>query len=200
MKSKNDFSSKLNLILRSIGPERFKLSEPLEAHTFSKSQGIAEGFYVATSVNELTKIMDLAFELKIPYFILGAGTKSLISDSGMRGLVVKNRTSQIKILAFKGKVGREGIGLSEATLEVNSGVSLQKLNDYLVQQKLEAINGISSKISTVGGSIFLDPAIREKTEKVRVWEQGEVIDIEIYELKKVQHVVLSVLLKLKAQG
>lgn len=189
-------SNNLGVLVKSIGEERFKFSEKLKDYTFSKSEGSAECLYIATTVRELIKVLDHCFDLEIPFFIIGSGTKILIS-SEIKGLVIKNRTSLIKMAGMKGKIGKEGLGIEEAFIEADSGVSLKKLNEYVKGEKLKSIEGFSSLNSTVGGSIFLDPLLRGATQSLRVWDEGEEVEIKLPELKRDQ-VVLSVIFKFKA--
>ena len=189
---------KIKILIDSFGEERVKRNEKLSYHTFSKLGGDAEGFYIATSQKELVDILDVCYQLKIPVLVLGAGTKMMISDKGIKGLVIKNRTSSTKIGAIKGKVGRQGIGVEEAMVEVDSGVSISKINEFLREQKLQEISGISSEHATLGGSIFLDTALQSKVSQIKVWEKGDVYNIGISELKRMDHIVLSLVLKVKA--
>lgn len=195
---KSPHNAKLNLLAQSLGSERIKFDEIIASYTYPNIGGPAECFYIATNALEFEKILGLCEELKIPYFILGSGTKSIISDNGIKGLVIKNRTGSIKIIGVKGKVGRSGIGVDEATLEVDSGVTIAKLNDFLQNQNLQTIDGISSKFSTIGGSIFIDPILREKIEKIVVWDKGEKYIIDLHSLKRVQYVVLQVVFRIRS--
>ena len=157
------------------------------------------GFFIATSTKELEKILNSAYELKIPFFIFGGGTKVLISDEGIKGLVIKNRTSGIKIGGIKGKVGRAGIGVEEATLEVDSGVSVGYLNEFLDKQNLKKIDIFNSPLSTIGGSLFLDSYLQEACQKVKIWENGEIMEVEVIDLKKDQHVIMSAAIKVRSK-
>jgi UDP-N-acetylmuramate dehydrogenase len=190
---------KIKLIIAEVGEERIKLDEQLSYHTFSKLGGAAQYFYIATTQRELIKIMDLSWELKIPYIILGNGTKLLVSEKGFSGLVIKNRTSAIKIGGIKGKVGKAGIGIEEALVEVDSGVSLNKLNEFLKEQKLKQIDSFSSLKSSVGGAIFLDKELQELAQQVNVWDKGAVSVILTEELNIRDQVVLSAVVKVKAE-
>jgi UDP-N-acetylmuramate dehydrogenase len=192
------YKPRLNLLVQTYGSERIKFDEKLSYHTFSKVGGPAEAFFIATSQKELISILDSALELKIPYFIFGSGTKILISDQGINGLVIKNRTGNIKIGGIKGKVGRAGIGIEEALIEVDSGVSINKMNEFLKQQNLKPFEGMSSTSATVGGAILLDELLQAMATNVKVWENGGVFDIDLSELKRNAHIILSVVFKVKA--
>ena len=187
----------LDLLTKSIGPERFKFKESLKDYTFSKSEGLAECLYIATSKTELVKVLDLCLELRIPYFIIGSGTKILL-NSEVKGLVIKNRTSEVKLAGMKGKFAGGGLGIEEAYVEADSGVSLNKLNEFVEKQKLLDVSGYSSLQSTVGGSIFIDPLLRTAVQSLRIWEDGEVVEIKLSKLKR-SHVVVSALFKFRAK-
>jgi UDP-N-acetylmuramate dehydrogenase len=186
----------LDLFVQTIGEEKIKRHEKLAYQTFSKSSGSAEVFYVATTVRELATVLDLTHELEIPYFLIGNGTKVLLS-SEVKGVVIKNRTGVIKVAGVKGKISKDGLGVDEAFIEADSGVSLNKLNEFLKEQKLKIVDGFSSLHSTVGGAIFIDPALREKAQSLKVWDEGEVEEIKLSDLKRKQ-IVLSAIFRFKS--
>ena len=142
------------LIAAALGEERVKYDERLIHHTYTKLKSRAEIFYIATTLKELIAVLDLAYELKIPYLVLGAGTKYLTKRADIKGLVIKNRTTQIKIGAIKGKVSTSGLGIEEAQIEVDSGVSINKLNDFLYDNiKFSSYTGIS--LDVLMGLIYI---------------------------------------------
>jgi UDP-N-acetylmuramate dehydrogenase len=190
--------AKLKLLTDTLSPERVKEQEKLSHHTFSKLGGPAQYFYIATTQKELINALNTAYELKIPFYLLGAGTKFLIPQKGFLGLTIKNRTSHIKVGGVKGKVGKNGIGVEEALVEVDSGVTLGKINEFLKSQNLKEIIGISSLHATVGGALFLDPVLIKLTQKITIWEQGDVFDISPEELKRNKHIIISAIIRIKA--
>jgi UDP-N-acetylmuramate dehydrogenase len=189
---------KLDLLKAELGEVRVKSDELIKYHTYSKLGGPAQWFYIATSQKELLLVLNTCYELKVPYFLIGSGTKVMISDKGLRGLVIKNRSVIIKLGAIKGKVGKDGLGIEEAQIESDSGVLLGRLNEYLRGQKLQEINGISSVHSTVGGALFLDPALLELTEIIKVWQDGDVFEIKPFELQRNKHIIISAIFRVKA--
>lgn len=191
--------NKIKLLISSLGEERVKLNEKLSYHTFSKLGGPAQAFYIATSQHELINILNLADSLALPLFVFGSGTKLTISDKGMRGLVIKNRSGSLKISGIKGRVEKGGLGVEEALIEIDSGVSVAKLNEFLVRQHLRLFQGASSQHATIGGAIFIDSALREMVKEVKVWEKGMVFGIEVASLARGRHVVLSCIIKVKAK-
>lgn len=190
---------KYKLIIKSLGEERVKIQEKLAYHTFTKKGGPADCFFIATSQKELIQALDIAHQLKVPFFIIGGGSKILISDEGIKAFVIKNRSGNIKINGIKGKVGKFGLGVDEALIEVDSGVSLSKLNDFLKVQNLKEIDTFSTKNSTIGSIIFLDNNIQNMSSNIRVWEDGEVLEVDSIDLKRNKHIVISAVLKIKSK-
>ncbi len=190
-------SSSYKLIARELGSVRVKFDELLKYHSAGGLNSIAECFYIATSVKELTQVLNLADELKIPFIIFGAGTKVSLTDEDLKGLIIKNRTSGIKISGVKGKVSVNGIGVVEAMVEVESGVSLQKLNEFLKDQGLQKLSEPLIPLSTVGGSLYITPSLQEITQKIKVWSDTKIFDIDILELKDTD-IILSAIIKVKS--
>ncbi|MCL4208637.1 FAD-binding protein [Patescibacteria group bacterium] len=85
--------------LRSQFPDyEFKLEEPLARYTTVKIGGPAEVFYEAKDQKKLIDLLQFSIVNKIKITMLGWGANVLISDKGIRGLVIKNRAGEIKIL------------------------------------------------------------------------------------------------------
>lgn len=69
---------------------------PLAKYTAARLGGTADWFYVAKeSVIELADVVKAAWADNLPVRILGGGANVLVSDKGVRGLVIVNRVSQI---------------------------------------------------------------------------------------------------------
>ncbi len=188
---------KLKKLITRFGEHRIKLNEQLKFYTISQFRGKAEAFFIASTTQGLIDIIAAAEDLEIPYQIIGAGTKVNFPDQVVSGLVIKNRTSGIKIGGVKGKVGINGIGVEEALVDVDSGVSLGRINQFLETQKLPPLNFVSSLDATLGGSLLIESPIHKFVQAVRILERSEVREIEINDLKRDQ-IILSTVFKIQA--
>jgi UDP-N-acetylmuramate dehydrogenase len=65
-----------------------KLNEPIAPYTGLKIGGPADILYTAEGSEDLKKVFQLAKDAKIPVTLLGGGSNILVSDNGIRGLVV----------------------------------------------------------------------------------------------------------------
>jgi len=69
----------------------------LAPFTTMKVGGPADYFVTVKTTDQLLKLVRWARSVQIPYFLLGGGSNILISDRGIRGLVIENRCRQVRI-------------------------------------------------------------------------------------------------------
>ncbi len=86
----NDYSQFLDQFKIISPKEEILLNEPLAKYTTWRVGGPADLFYEVKSESELIKLVGLAREMSIPFFMLGGGANILVGDKGYRGLVIKN--------------------------------------------------------------------------------------------------------------
>jgi UDP-N-acetylenolpyruvoylglucosamine reductase len=159
---------KINLIISQLGELRIKRDISLDDYTQFGNGKLASAIYIATSVSELIKAVNLCKELKVAFVIIGSGSKVKISNSEFLGLVIKNRSQNLKIFGIKGKVSRSGIGIEEAFIEADSGVNLDDLASFSEKQGLEGFDGLKLVKGTVGGSISSDQILQGKVTQIIV--------------------------------
>lgn len=191
--------NKFKLIVDSFGRDRFKFNEPLRDYTYLHLGGAAELFFIAFTTQEIIKIVKMCRQLKLSFFLFGTGSKIMISDSGIEGLVIKNRTKNIKTISVKGKVTKWGIGVEEALVEVDSGVSINKFCEYLDSQKLES-NQFKDISGSIGGNLFLNRFLQLSVKSIKVLDLvSETEEILIDNLKFRKDIILSVVFKIKSK-
>lgn len=190
---------KFKLIVDSFGSDRFKLNEPLKNHTFLQVGGPAKFFFIAFTISDLIKLVSMCRDLKLPFFIFGTGSKIMISDLGFDGLVIQNRTRNIQTISVKGKVSKLGIGVEEALVEVESGVSITKLCENLDSQDFafEELRGIPG---TLGGNLFISEVLQRKVKSIKVLDLNcDIWEIEPSQLRAKLHIILSAVFEVKAK-
>ena len=188
---------KVKLLVDSFGNDKVKLNELVSEHTALHLGGPAKLFFVATHVQEIIRMVELAKSLRIPVIVFGTGSKMIISDKGFDGVIVKNRTAGMVVVGVKGKVSKEGIGVSEAMIEVESGVSISRLIEFLKKQGLntDLLNEIKGSL---GGNLFLTKALLDQTQKVKIIDEtGEITEIKKEDLSLQKHIILSAVLKFR---
>jgi UDP-N-acetylmuramate dehydrogenase len=125
--------------LKSALGGRVLIDEPMSRHTSFRIGGPAELFVSVGSIEELCKTISLARENHLPYFILGGGTNILVSDEGIRGLVIENKAEKAN---FKGRV-----------LYAESGISLSRLARQAIRRGLGGLEWAVGIPGTIGGAI-----------------------------------------------
>jgi UDP-N-acetylmuramate dehydrogenase len=95
--------------------------------------------------NILEKISNLLSTGVLPYAptIIGNGSNTLISDFGIRGIVIKNDSNEIEILP-------------ENRIKVASGVQLSQLINFTLDHNLLGLEEFAYIPSTIGGAIAGD--------------------------------------------
>ncbi|MBI3379881.1 UDP-N-acetylmuramate dehydrogenase [Candidatus Gottesmanbacteria bacterium] len=152
-------NQKVQKLISTLGQSRVTLAEPLLKYSSFHLGGPAEFFYRAKTIDELMTAINTANIFKIPYFILGGGTNLLISDFGFAGLVIKNDTSEINLLGIKGKTyGKGNAEISQQTvyLQVESGVSVNRLVRFTLDQGFAGLQFFLGQPGTVGGATYIN--------------------------------------------
>jgi len=75
----------------------FQKNVSLKDYTTFKIGGRAKYFCRVSTKEELIEAAKFAKKMKLPIFILGAGSNLLISDKGYNGVVIKMQNSKCKI-------------------------------------------------------------------------------------------------------
>lgn len=189
----------IKLLVMNLGDERVKLNVDLSDYMETKLGALSRAFYIATTTRELLRAIQLCKDLKIKYLIMGTGSKMAISEKGFEGLVIKNRSDNLKIFGIKGKISRAGIGIEEAFLEADSGTSLKKLAEFARQQGLGGFEDLEFTPGTVGGSLNVLLTLQEKAHQVKVLsDKGVTKTKQVQEMSR-EDIILSVIFKLKAK-
>src|SRR5262245_10862070 len=75
-------------LVRLLG-ERIRFAFPLARYTSFRIGGPADAFAEPTTLEELRTLLAILYAEGVPFFLLGGGTNLLISDKGIRGVVIK---------------------------------------------------------------------------------------------------------------
>lgn len=126
--------------LRAAFGERLLLDEPLARHTSARIGGPADAFLAAHSADDLRAVARIAWGHDAPLYILGGGSNILISDAGVRGVVVHNRT--------------DGLDFRETVVQADSGVSTMQLARRCANRGLSGFEWAIGVPGTLGGAVY----------------------------------------------
>lgn len=139
-----------------ISKDRIKQNEPMKNHTTFKIGGPADFFIKAKTIEELKSIIKFANKQNIQITIVGNGSNLLVTDKGIRGIVVKLELKEIQI---KKK--------DEQNLEVivDSGVPIGILAQKLLKEEISGFEELAGIPGTIGGAILMDAGAYGKEMK-----------------------------------
>ena len=112
----------------------------LAPYTTVKIGGPADFFIHTQNTQEFIEALEYGQKNNLPTTILGNGSNVLISDSGIRGLVIKNDSEEIEII-------------DENKIKVSSGTQLAHLINYSLDHNLLGLEEFAYIPSTIGGAI-----------------------------------------------
>ena len=130
-------------------------NEPMKKHTSFKIGGIADLFISVKTEEELKQAMFYAKHEQIPITIIGNGTNILVSDKGIRGLVIK-----IDIQHFEVNEKAEYTEVS-----VGSGNKMMALATQLKNLEITRFEELSGIPGTIGGAVFMNAGAYGKEMK-----------------------------------
>ncbi|MCK5200165.1 MAG: UDP-N-acetylmuramate dehydrogenase [Spirochaetales bacterium] len=115
----------------------------MNLHTTFETGGSADYFALPSSVEDLVKLLNFAKKYSVPVFILGGGANILVSDSGIRGLVVDMRN--LSELRFEDTLCTAG-----------AGCSISELADTAAGKNLGGLDFIYGMPGSVGGAVWMN--------------------------------------------
>ncbi len=102
---------------------RPRRAEPLARHTSLRVGGPADLFVKAETIEDVVGWIGVARDRSLPVVVLGNGSNVLVSDRGIRGVVVEMACTRFQVHEF----GPQAAGEPEALVTADAGVSLPAL-------------------------------------------------------------------------
>ncbi|KAA3647064.1 MAG: UDP-N-acetylmuramate dehydrogenase [Chloroflexi bacterium] len=131
-------------VLRAAFGDRLQLSAPLARLTSARIGGMADYFVEVRSSTELAGVVSQLWELDLPYVILGGGSNILISDAGVREVVIHNRARAVRFKEHN----------DPPSVHAESGVNFGALARQAAQKGLSGLEWAAGIPGTVGGAVF----------------------------------------------
>ena len=139
--------------------------EELRKHTSFRIGGPADLFIIPENGNDLIELLKSLTEENVPYLILGGGSNLLVSDRGVRGVVIQ-----------------VGPGLSDFkfrrdSLVSESGVRFSRLARSAAERGLSGLEFAAGIPGTVGGAVVMNAGcgggdISQVVTRVRTFKPG----------------------------
>lgn len=129
--------------LKEAGCFEIRMNEPLSKHTTWRVGGPAEIMCLPESLQDCAAILQMSSACQIPVTLLGSGSNVLVSDQGLKGVVIK--TTKLKKIVWKGM---------QVTAE--AGVSLPFLSQEAYKKSLTGLEFASGIPGTLGGAVIMN--------------------------------------------
>lgn len=120
---------------------RVQVDVSLAPHTTLKVGGPADLLLETRSADEMVHAIRLAHASHVPVTVLGGGSNVLISDRGLRGLVIRPR-------------GGEAVAMGDGLVRADAALTINALVRWTVHHGWGGIEAWAGTPGTVGGAIF----------------------------------------------
>jgi len=81
--------------LRAAFGSQLQENVPLAKYTSARIGGPADVLLAPASADELARVVGQLWELHVPFMVMGGGSNMLVSDAGVRGVVVLNKARKV---------------------------------------------------------------------------------------------------------
>lgn len=159
-----------------IDKEKIRYNEMMSKHTTVKIGGPADVLVTPTSVADVISVIKFARENNIPITVIGNGSKLLVLDEGIRGIVIKI-TSNLSSYKIDGEY-----------ITAEAGVTLPRLAIIAKDNSLSGIEFAAGIPGCIGGSVFMNAGAYGSDMAAIVCETMYLDkDLKIKILKKQEH-------------
>lgn len=124
--------------------DKILFDEPMSLHTTFKTGGNADVYVKPQSGEALVKIIQTARAFEIPCFVIGNASNLIVSDRGIRGVVVST-------LGLRGCELLDGL-----SVRVNAGASLASVAAFCADNNLAGFEFASGIPGTFGGAVYMN--------------------------------------------
>lgn len=141
----------LEVLKTSLG-DQLQLDVNLAKYTSSRIGGNADAFVVVDSLEQLEALVSQLWELKAEFIITGGGSNMLVSDQGVRELVILNKS---RAVSFR----EDG---SHPSVYAESGANFGAIARQAAQKGLSGLEWAAGIPGTVGGAVVGNAGAHEK--------------------------------------
>lgn len=140
----------------------------LKPYTTFRIGGNADILALPKNRDELTALLKGALCISLPVTLIGGGSNLLISDNGIRGLVIVTCKMATPVTI-------ETVDVKQIRLRVDAGFSLYRLIRFCADKGLSGLEALSGIPGTVGGAIMMNAGtplaqISDSVESLEVWD------------------------------
>lgn len=166
--------------------------EPMSGHTTFRVGGPAQYYVTVTATDELRDVVRICNESEMPWFVLGNGSNVLVSDAGVRGVVLRlsGEFTECEI--------KEDVHQGNASAMAGGGMLLSSFAMQLAKKGFSGFEFAAGIPGSVGGAVAMNAGayggeIKDCITKAEILTQnGELKIYSAEELKlSYRHSILS---------
>lgn len=135
-----------DILIKELPKEQIRVNEQMCKHTNFKIGGIADFYINAKKIEEIQKVQELTNKYQIPLTILGNGSNVLVSDDGIRGIVLKIDIARFEIEKRK----------DNAVITIGAGEPLGKIAYLLSKENIAGFEFAAGIPGTIGGAVRMN--------------------------------------------
>lgn len=130
--------------LRSLFGSRLQENVHIANYTTARVGGKADALLMIRSADELAQAAELLWERNLPFVVLGSGANVIVSDAGIRGVVLLNRAHTVRIDAES----------TPPTVWAESGANIGTVARQVALRGLSGLEWAATVPGTVGGAVY----------------------------------------------
>ena len=159
-----------------LGEERVARNAPLAPFTTFKVGGPADWLVTLKNAEEVRSVVQLTQEHGVPLSVLGGGSNVLVSDAGVRGVVVRVHGGEVRTIG-------------PSAVRADAGVTINGLVRWTINRGISGLEAWAGTPGTVGGAVFGNAhfqgrLISELVERVMlVTADGALADVPAAEME-----------------
>lgn len=147
-------------------------NEPMKNHTTFKIGGPCDVLVMPNTIEQILNVLNLVKENDLAYMIIGNGSNLLVSDEGIRKVIVKLHKNFSKITLEGNKITSQ------------AGATLKEIADFALENKLQGFEFASGIPGDLGGAVTMNAGayggeMKDVLESVKVIDKDlNVLDID----------------------
>jgi UDP-N-acetylmuramate dehydrogenase len=133
-----DFAARL---ASAVAPDRIQRNAALAPYTTFRVGGPADWLVLAQRATEVTAALGAARDAGLPVTVLGGGSNVLVSDAGVRGLVIRVHGGEVR-------------SAGDQTVRADGGLTINGLVRWTINRGIAGLEAWAGTPGTVGGAIY----------------------------------------------
>jgi UDP-N-acetylmuramate dehydrogenase len=154
--------------IKQIFRGKISLNERLAPFTTFRIGGVADYYVEPVDACDAVNIVNYAINKEIPYYVMGNGSNVLISDDGIRGIVINLESGFGYLRHENGKI------------IAGAGAKMAKFVDFCIQNGCTGVEMLAGIPATVGGALVMNAGayggeMSDYVTEVQAVKNGEII-------------------------